>query len=220
MAMAFVSPMMAALVAQYPAHIGSTKKPFTEDMLTMLPFAFLRWGIKNLEQRKTPPRFTAISRFHSSTVVSSIVLFTWTAALLKSVWTSEKAFKVWVTSLWTEAGSATSVSRERARPPPASICLTVSAAPARLISATTTRAPSLANSLALARPIPDPAPVMTATRSLSFILPPEISPHSADQEAYCLLLTAYCLLSSQRVQACTCENRRARGCVQNGWWCG
>src|SRR5262250_687116 len=49
--------------AQEPAHIGSTKKPLTEAMLMMHPFVRRKWGRKNLEQRKTPPRFTAISRF-------------------------------------------------------------------------------------------------------------------------------------------------------------
>src|SRR5690606_18425796 len=73
-AIAFVSPMIAAFVAQYPAHDGSTKYPLTEDMFTMFPPVTLSIGRNILEQRNTPPTFTDICPSHSSKLVSTIVL--------------------------------------------------------------------------------------------------------------------------------------------------
>src|SRR5690606_32942665 len=81
-AIAFVSPMIAALVAQYPAQEGSAKYPLTEDMFTMFPPVALSIGRNCLEQRNTPPTFTDICASHSSKLVSAMVLFTWMAALL------------------------------------------------------------------------------------------------------------------------------------------
>src|SRR4051812_35172758 len=109
MAMALVRPMMAALVAQYPAQVGSTKYPFTEDMLTILPLDIFRCGRKYFEHRKTPPRFTASCRFHSSKLVSSAVLLIWMAALFTIACTDLNSFMVKATSAMTDAGSDTSV---------------------------------------------------------------------------------------------------------------
>src|SRR5271167_728684 len=52
-------------------------------------------------------------------------------------------------------------------PPAVVMRRTVSSAPARLTSTTATLAPSRAKSVVVARPIPDPAPVMSATLSFS-----------------------------------------------------
>src|SRR5580704_10393457 len=64
----------------------------------------------------------------------------------------------------------TSARIARASPPALVIRRTVSSAPAALTSTTATRAPSRAKSVAVARPIPEPAPVMSATLSLSLIV--------------------------------------------------
>src|SRR5689334_16868191 len=62
--------------------------------------------------------------------------------------------------------SVTSTARLSALPPPSTISSTVSSAFAKLISATTTWAPSRAMICAPGRPMPEPAPVRLATRSL------------------------------------------------------
>src|SRR5450432_1270900 len=109
MAIAFVRPMMAAFVAQYPAQVGSTKNPFTEDMLTILPLDSLKCGRKYFEHKKTPPRLTASCLFHSSKLVSSAVLLTCMAALFTMACTFEYVLNVKATSSCTEEGSETSV---------------------------------------------------------------------------------------------------------------
>ncbi len=63
----------------------------------------------------------------------------------------------------SERGSVTSVRTNIAVPPASWIMPTVSLPPASSMSATTTDAPSAANASAVARPIPEPAPVTTAT---------------------------------------------------------
>src|ERR1039458_2849894 len=57
-----------------------------------------------------------------------------------------------------------------ASPPALVIRRTVSSAPAALMSTTDTLAPSRAKSTAVARPMPEPAPVIRATLSLSLIV--------------------------------------------------
>jgi len=67
------------------------------------------------------------------------------------------------------ADRVTSTRTAAARPPAFSIAATVSADPASFTSATTIAAPSLASRCAVARPIPDPAPVIIATLPSMFI---------------------------------------------------
>ena len=67
-----------------------------------------------------------------------------------------------IASTWS--GSRTSVGCAAARPPAASISATVSSSGSGRRPATTTDAPSRANSWAMARPIPLPPPVTSATR--------------------------------------------------------
>src|SRR5215475_444637 len=62
----------------------------------------------------------------------------------------------------TSGSRVTSVRAKRALPPAAAIFCTVSRPPASSRSQTSTRAPSLAKSSAVARPIPDAAPVTSA----------------------------------------------------------
>jgi len=69
---------------------------------------------------------------------------------------------------------AVSCSSKRALPP---ICCTVSRPPGLLMSVTTSVAPSAASSFAVARPIPDPAPVTSTTLSATRLMRsvPELS---------------------------------------------
>src|SRR5262249_1335001 len=69
------------------------------------------------------------------------------------------------------APRTTSTRMAIAWPPARSTVSTVFLAAASSMSATTTRAPSRANPRAVAAPIPEPAPVTTATRSCSFMAP-------------------------------------------------
>ena len=64
---------------------------------------------------------------------------------------------------------AVSCGSKRALPP---ICCTVSSPPGWLMSLTITVAPSAASSLAVARPIPDPAPVTSTTLSATLLMRP------------------------------------------------
>ena len=63
----------------------------------------------------------------------------------------------------SERGSVTSVRVNDAVPPTSCTSPTVSSPPTSSTSATTTRCPRFANASAVARPMPDPAPVTTAT---------------------------------------------------------
>ena len=62
----------------------------------------------------------------------------------------------------TFSGSVTSIATKMARPPALSIRRTVSLPAAWSSSATATPAPSAANRIAASRPIPPPAPVISA----------------------------------------------------------
>src|SRR6202050_2354315 len=92
-----------------------------------------------------------------------------------------RASASWVTSALTNV----------ARPPALSVCFAVSAPPAVSTSATTIEAPSCARRIEVARPIPDPAPVMTATFPRISILLSEgyrarltnVAQHDADQQS-------------------------------------
>jgi hypothetical protein len=89
------------------------------------------------EHRKTPVRLTRTTRSHSSSVIASVGLTTFTPALLINT---------------------------SSRPPPNRAA---SATAAATLSATTTRAPAPANASAVARPIPRPAPVTRQVRPLT-----------------------------------------------------
>src|SRR5690606_15094471 len=71
----------------------------------------------------------------------------------------------------TSSSDATLATTPTAAPPASLISLTTRSSPACAMSDATTRAPSLANSLAMASPMPDAAPVMTATFPSSLIIP-------------------------------------------------
>ncbi len=88
----------------------------------------------------------------------------WNAMSTRPCWATTVSYSRW-TSSWLATSAATN------SPPTAA----AAAFPASSeMSTTTTRAPSAASRLALASPIPLPAPVMTATRSCNrkLISPP------------------------------------------------
>ena len=85
------------------------------------------------------------------------------AALFTRMWTAPNAATASAAIRVTLGSSETSVCTKSARPPAFLICSWASRPVASSRSAITTAAPSSANNSAVARPIPAPAPVMTAT---------------------------------------------------------
>ena len=81
---------------------------------------------------------------------------------------------VWASASCTAASEVTSSSIVAERPPCSAICAAVVCAPSALRSAHITAAPSEAIRTAHSRPIPEPAPVISATRpsSLSIAMSP------------------------------------------------
>ena len=107
----------------------------------------------------TPLRFTAITRSYSSSVVSASGAGAPIPATLSTASTVPKASSAEANMASTDASSETSTRTGTTASPSASAvssCLP-------LMSAASTLAPSRTNTSADARPIPDPAPVMTAT---------------------------------------------------------
>ncbi len=79
---------------------------------------------------------------------------------------------VWLTAASLSDARLTSARMARAWPPASSIAWAVALAASSRTSTTATRAPSRAKRSAEARPIPDPAPVISATRLSSRIAYP------------------------------------------------
>src|SRR5262245_7503218 len=98
------------------------------------------------------------------------------AALFAAQCRAPKASTVARTIASTCASSATSARTQIARPPAASTSRTVSSPPAASTSATVTAAPSRAKPSAVARPMPAPPPVTSATLPSRSPTPPPRAP--------------------------------------------
>src|SRR6202050_831500 len=116
------------------------------------------------EHKNVPLALTAKHRSQSSSLASTTEPELFTPALLYSTSTRPNSPLIWRKARSTWAASATSAPTARARPPAAVICSVASFAAWALRSTRATSAPSRANRSAAARPIPEPAPVITATR--------------------------------------------------------
>src|SRR5438034_115198 len=120
------------------------------------------------EHRNTPVRLTRTTRSHSSSVIASVALTTFTPALL--IRTSRRpppkraACAIPVSTLMAEP---TSRPMAQAWPPVAAMPSATDLAEASSTSATVTRAPALAKASAVARPIPRPAPVTRHVRPVT-----------------------------------------------------
>src|SRR5438552_16454469 len=126
-------------------------------------------GIACLQPKNTPFRFTRITRSQVSSFVSRTEPSAGgkMPALLKRTSSLPHAFSAAATIPSASLSSETSACTNRAFPPAAPISSATPRPAASLTSATTTRAPSRANRSADSRPMPPPAPVMTATLSSS-----------------------------------------------------
>src|SRR5437870_7413908 len=120
------------------------------------------------EHRNTPVRLTRTTRSHSSSVIASVALTTFTPALL--IRTSSRpppkraACAIPVSTLVAEP---TSRPMAQAWPPVAVMPSATDLAEASSTSATITRAPAFAKASAVARPIPRPAPVTRQVRPVT-----------------------------------------------------
>src|SRR6266571_3110117 len=172
-------------------------------------------------QKKVPFRCTAIIRCQASSVISCVtsrwVRMPWPLmssmmrvsarsrslsrsaaevpampALLTSTSSEPKSRSTSANMALTCALSATSARIARASEPAAPRASTVSRAAVSLRSFAITRAPSCANSVAIARPMPEPAPVMRATLSLSltrYLPAPPSTVEPGDHQAAAVVVT-------------------------------
>src|SRR2546421_12398261 len=125
----------------------------------------------------TPLTLTAKIRSKTASSCSSMrVGNCGTPAFAKKMSSLPHVATAFSTISWLSAAFATSARAARAWPPAFSICSTTPLAPASSMSATTTRAPSRAIASADAAPIPEAAPVITATLPLSLIVRPPQRP--------------------------------------------
>src|SRR5438093_1730143 len=153
------------------AYAGDMEPPTRPKMEAILvtdpPAAAASWGSAAREARYVPLRFTWRTRSHSSgSGVASRRAALTPAELTRVVMRPNRPSAV--STIRPQLPSlVTSTSRETASPPALPICSAVSCAPSPLASAHRTRAPSMAMRKAVARPMPEPAPVTMTT--LSFI---------------------------------------------------
>src|SRR3954469_19196783 len=148
--------------AEYGAMPGAATRPAIDAVFTIEdrpPCAIIR--VTNARTTSArPSRFTPITRCQSSTVVCSISAAWPMPALLWSTSTRPSSSNTREANASTASGSVTSTTCACALPP---ISRATASADSPFTSATCTFAPSFANSSALARPIPEPAPVITTT---------------------------------------------------------
>src|SRR5215471_10304176 len=178
-----LSAMSAPFAAVYAS--WARVKPASADTepIRMMepPPAARKWGIPYLVTQKTDFRLMAMTRSHQVPSVSSTERsrsFQSTPALLYRTWSAPNRRTPSSIMRSTSDSTATSPIAATASPPVRVTSATVSAAAARSISATTMQAPSEANRIEASRPIPMPAPVISATlpASLGLISPPRSDP--------------------------------------------
>ena len=171
-AMFLVNESTPALLAEY-AWRSLAQKQARERTLMIDPFRFSTMiGTAYLQHRYVPVRLTAMVVFQissSSSPTGRSPFTSETAAQLKSTSRVENRSMHDRTIACTWPALETSVFTKKASPPSSRIAATVSSPGSSLMSEATTEAPSRANRIALARPIPDPAPVTIATFPFSLI---------------------------------------------------
>src|SRR6185503_6617621 len=143
--------------------------PAIEVMLTMRPLLrAIMCGIACLAQRNAPVTFTASVRSQSARSMSTTrSVGPPTPALLTRMSSPPSSASVAATTDFTAASSATSASAVATRPPALRISAAVASSVSRRVAASITAAPSETKRSAIARPMPRPPPVMSATLPLS-----------------------------------------------------
>ena len=141
--------------------------------LPCLGFCFSICSIAYLQPKNIPFAPTAITRSHSSSVVSNSAARPCAAALFTIISRQPYFFTVLATSFFTSLSSVTSVFINVESPLEFIIASTVFSPPSSgssRISATTTFAPSLAALVEIDFPIPDAPPVTIKTLSFKRML--------------------------------------------------
>src|SRR5271166_3324643 len=143
---------------------GSATYTAADPVLTIAPpFCLSICLISYFMQNHTPFKFTAIVRSnHSSVSSANFPIGAIIPALLNAQSSRPYAFTTASIAPRTSSLLDTSHRTNTACPPACRIALTVSSPPSRCMSATATLAPSRANTIAAARPIPDAPPVINA----------------------------------------------------------
>src|SRR4051794_20964689 len=155
-ASARASPVTPVLAAMYAASPGRGRRAMIDAVTIRLPPPRSRIaGTTAWAARKNAVRLTSSTRSHSARVISvtGFVSAGMPALLWKTSRPPKRSTAVWTTRA-TSASSVTSAPTASA-PSPSQRCASRSTA--------TTLAPASANRRAVARPMPEPAPVTTAT---------------------------------------------------------
>src|SRR5262249_23670690 len=145
--------------------------------------------------RKIDFTFTSITRSQSSSFSSKTEARRMIPALLKRMLTPAKRSRARSTMRRQSAAWVTSTHSKCARPPADDISRSTCNPPASFTSANETDAPSRANNKAVARPIPEAAPVMIADfpckhwLSISFPTTPATRRHLSASQSACRLCT-------------------------------
>ena len=158
----------APLVIEYAKRSGMPTSDAIDAMLRITPPPCRTIiGTAARAQKKMPFTFTAYSRSKSASDVRSIVPTCAMPALLTRMSTRPLSDATASKSRATASAFDTSQTNASARPPSRPIASAVRRAAASSTSTTATRACWRPKSAAIAAPMPDPAPVTTATLSVS-----------------------------------------------------
>ncbi|MCY1365068.1 hypothetical protein D9M69_519000 [compost metagenome] len=132
------------------------------------PFVCLSTGMKASVVLKVPCTFTSMVFFQLAAAFGLLVVSRMMMPALftsRSTWPTSCATRA--ASAWQASGAVTSSTNDQASPPSLRTSCAVSATVASFMSVTTTRAPAWARPSASARPLPWPAPVISARRPSS-----------------------------------------------------
>ena len=168
----FVRVTTAPLDAAYVCPPGRGRIAAVEAVTRNTPrFCFFMTARAYFAPSQTPLTLTAKIRSKTVSSCPSIGVGNWgTPALARKMSSPPHVATAFSTTIWLSAAFVTSARTASARPPAFSICSTTPLALVSFRSATTTRAPSRAIASAVAAPIPEPAPVITATLPSSLIV--------------------------------------------------
>ena len=158
-----VSPRTPCLLALYGDANGAPRSASVDATLTIAPRPRIASSSARIASH-VPRRFTATMRSHSSTGYSWV--FAWPPPTPAQFAAQSSRPQVWIASRTTVRSAlsfATSAATKRTSAPSAPSAETTASPPSASMSDATTRAPMPASSSAVARPIPDAAPVTTAT---------------------------------------------------------
>src|SRR5580704_1162145 len=150
----------APLDAAYAARFGSPIAAMTDDMMITVPLccAIIR-GITALQVRYVPRTLTSNTRSQVRGGVSCSTPAALMPALATSTSIRPKSATAAPAARSRSSGRVTSAWMSAPRPPAMRISSAVRAAAAPSMSMASTDAPSAANRVAIARPMPEPAPV-------------------------------------------------------------